>query len=138
MTRNRYTTQIDHYENYATIYDIIRRINTVLIDFCVDMWLYISRDYFSLRVVEGEVGSSAMPHKVNPIHFENAEGNLALANANLNFLSTRLPVSRLQRDLTGSTVRNVGTVFAHTILSYTNILTGLDRITLNETLYCVN
>lgn len=134
MTRNRYTTQIDHYENYATIYDIIRRINTVLIDFCVDMWLYISRDYFSLRVVEGEVGSSAMPHKVNPIHFENAEGNLALANANLNFLSTRLPVSRLQRDLTGSTVmRNVGTVFAHTILSYTNILTGLDRITLNET-----
>jgi len=133
MTRNRYTTQIDHYENYSQFFDIIKRINTILIDLCVDMWMYISMDYFKMRVVEGEVGSSAMPHKVNPIMFENAEGNLHLSNTLLNFLSMRLPISRLQRDLTGSTIlRNMGTAFSYTIISYKNILTGLDRVSLNE------
>jgi len=133
MTRNRYTTQIDHYENYSQLFDIVKRINTILIDLCVDMWMYISMDYFKMRIVKGEVGSSAMPHKVNPIMFENAEGNLHLANTLLNFLSMRLPVSRLQRDLTGSTLlRNMGTAFSHTIISYKNILTGLDRVSLNE------
>jgi len=133
MGRHRYTTQIDHYENYGVVFDIIKRINSVLIDFCVDMWMYISMDYFKMRVVEGEVGSSAMPHKVNPIMFENAEGNLHISNTLLNFLSTRLPTSRLQRDLTDSTIlRNMGTAFAHTILSYKNIIRGLERVTLDE------
>ena len=133
MKRNRWTTQIDHYENYGVIFDIIKRTNSILIDLCVDMWLYISMDYFKMKVVKDEVGSSAMPHKVNPIMFENAEGNFNVANALLGFMSQRLPVSRLQRDLTDSTVlRNMGTAFAHTLLSMKNVLSGLDRVTLDK------
>lgn len=133
MGRHRYTTQIDHYENYSMIYDIIRRINCILVDLCVDMWLYISMDYFKMSVVKDEVGSSAMPHKVNPIMFENAEGNLLLSNSLLSFLSNKLPVSRLQRDLSSSTVlRNVGVALSHTILSFKNIILGLKRISLDE------
>ena len=133
MQRNIYTTQIDNYDNYAEFFDVIRRVNTVLIDSCQDFWLYISRDYFKIKVVEGEVGSSAMPHKVNPICFENAEGNLGVSNALLDFLSSKLPVSRLQRDLTDSTViRNVGVAFSHTILALKNIERGLHQLEVNE------
>ena len=134
MYRNKFTTQIDNYENYSEVYDIIKRINTVLIDLCQDMWLYISRDYFKIKIKEGEVGSSAMPHKVNPILFENAEGNLRLSNSLLEFLSSKLPVSRLQRDLTDSTVlRNVGVAFSHTVLGLQNIINGLQQLEANKT-----
>src|SRR5262249_883344 len=118
LERCRYTTQIEHYDNLAAAFDGLKRINTVLIDLTRDMWTYISMNYFSLKVNKNEVGSSAMPHKVNPIDFENAEGNLGIANALLEHLSSKLPVSRLQRDLTDSTVlRNIGVPMAHTVLA---------------------
>ena len=113
------TTQIEHYDNLAAIFDNLKRINSILIDFNQDMWLYISMDYFKQYIEEGEIGSSAMPHKVNPIDFENAEGNLGLANATLEFLSRKLPISRLQRDLTDSTVlRNIGVPISHTLIAF--------------------
>jgi len=134
LQRQQYTTQIEHYDNLAAHFDAMKRINSILIDFCRDVWTYISMEYFRQKVRTGEVGSSAMPHKVNPIDFENAEGNLGIANALLEFLSAKLPVSRLQRDLTDSTVlRNVGIPFAHTILSLRSIDKGLSKLVLNPT-----
>ena len=133
LQRQRYTTQIEHYDHFAAHFDAMRRVHTILIDLCRDVWTYISMDYFKQRTVKGEVGSSAMPHKVNPIDFENAEGNLGYANAILGFLSEKLPVSRLQRDLTDSTVlRNVGVPFAHGILAMKSIQKGLSKLVLNE------
>ena len=128
------TTQIEHYDNMAALFDNCKRINTILIDFCRDLWSYISIDYFKQKIKAGEVGSSAMPHKVNPIDFENAEGNLGIANSLLNHLSEKLPISRLQRDLTDSTVsRNIGVPFSHTIIAFTSIKKGLNKLILNET-----
>jgi adenylosuccinate lyase len=133
LHRSRYTTQIAHYDDLSALFHSLSRINIILTDFCRDIWTYISMDYFKQRVVEGEVGSSAMPHKVNPIDFENAEGNIGIANALFYHLAEKLPVSRLQRDLTDSTVlRNVGVPFAHTVLAYTAIQKGLSKLTLNE------
>jgi adenylosuccinate lyase len=133
LQRQQYTTQIEHYDVLAAHFDAIKRINTILIDFCRDMWAYISTDYFKQKTVKGEIGSSAMPHKVNPIDFENAEGNLGIANALLEHLSAKLPISRLQRDLTDSTVlRNIGVPMAHTILSIKSIEKGLSKLVLNE------
>ena len=133
LQRQRYTTQIEHYDHFAAHFDGLRRINTILIDLCRDLWTYISMEYFRQRTKAGEVGSSAMPHKVNPIDFENAEGNLGIANALFEHLSAKLPISRLQRDLTDSTVlRNIGVPFAHTILSITSIQKGLSKLVLNE------
>lgn len=127
------TTQIEHYDNLAALFMALKRINTILIDLCRDVWTYISMDYFRQKVVKGEVGSSAMPHKVNPIDFENAEGNLGLANAMFTHLADKLPVSRLQRDLTDSTVlRNVGVPIAHTFIAFKSILKGLGKLLLNE------
>jgi adenylosuccinate lyase len=132
LQRLQYTTQIEHYDNLAASFDGIRRINTILIDLCRDIWTYVSLDYFKQKTKEGEVGSSAMPHKVNPIDFENAEGNLGVANALLDHFSSKLPISRLQRDLTDSTVlRNIGVPFAHTILAMKSIGKGLDKLVLN-------
>lgn len=132
LERSQITTQIEHYDNLAATFDNLKRINTILIDLCRDMWSYISMDYFKQRLKEGEVGSSAMPHKVNPIDFENAEGNLGIANAIFEHLSAKLPISRLQRDLTDSTVlRNIGVPFAHTILSIQSILKGLEKLVIN-------
>jgi adenylosuccinate lyase len=132
LTRSRYTTQIEHYDNIAAIFDTFKRINTILVDFCRDIWTYISMDYFKQRIRAGEVGSSAMPHKVNPIDFENAEGNLGMANAIFEHLSAKLPVSRLQRDLTDSTVlRNTGVPLAHTVIAFRSILKGLGKLVLN-------
>ncbi|MDR1671417.1 MAG: adenylosuccinate lyase [Alistipes sp.] len=132
LSRSRYTTQIEHYDNIAAIFDAFKRINTILIDFCRDVWTYISMDYFKQRIAEGEVGSSAMPHKVNPIDFENAEGNLGMANAIFEHLSAKLPVSRLQRDLTDSTVlRNTGVPLAHTVIAFRSILKGLGKLVIN-------
>jgi adenylosuccinate lyase len=134
LQRQQYTTQIEHYDVLAAHFDTIKRINTILIDFCRDIWNYISIDYFKQKTVKGEIGSSAMPHKVNPIDFENAEGNLGIANALLEHLSAKLPISRLQRDLTDSTVlRNIGTPMAHTILSIKSTEKGLSKLVLNET-----
>ena len=133
LQRQQYTTQIEHYDNLAAHFDNIKRINTILTDLCRDFWMYISADYFKQQIKKGEVGSSAMPHKVNPIDFENAEGNLGMANALLEHLSAKLPVSRLQRDLTDSTVlRNIGVPVAHTILSIKSIEKGLKKLVLNE------
>jgi adenylosuccinate lyase len=133
LERQKYTTQIEHYDNLAALFDNMRRINTILIDLCRDIWSYISVEYFKQKVVKGEVGSSAMPHKVNPIDFENAEGNLGLANAIFGHLSEKLPISRLQRDLTDSTVlRNVGVPFAHTVIALQSITKGLNKLLLNE------
>ena len=133
LQRQQYTTQIEHYDNLAAHFDGIRRINNILIDFCRDIWTYISMDYFKQKLRKGEVGSSAMPHKVNPIDFENAEGNLGIANALLEHLSSKLPISRLQRDLTDSTVlRNIGVPFAHTILAFRSIEKGLGKLVLNQ------
>jgi len=133
LQRQQYTTQIEHYDNLAAHFDAMKRINNILLDFCRDMWTYVSMDYFKQKVKKGEVGSSAMPHKVNPIDFENAEGNLGLANALFEHLSSKLPVSRLQRDLTDSTViRNIGVPFAHTILALKSIERGLCKLVLNE------
>jgi adenylosuccinate lyase len=132
LQRQQFTTQIEHYDNLAAQFDAMRRINTILIDLCRDAWSYISQDYFKQKTKKGEVGSSAMPHKVNPIDFENAEGNLGMANALLEHLSAKLPISRLQRDLTDSTVlRNIGVPFAHTILAFRSIEKGLGKLVLN-------
>ena len=132
IQRQQYTTQIEHYDLLAAHFDAIKRINTILIDLCRDMWSYISMDYFKQKIKKGEVGSSAMPHKVNPIDFENAEGNLGIANALLEHLSAKLPVSRLQRDLTDSTaIRNIGVPLAHTILSILSLSKGLQKLILN-------
>ncbi|MGG9972434.1 adenylosuccinate lyase [Ferruginibacter sp. SUN002] len=133
IQRQQYTTQIEHYDTLAAHFDAIKRINTILIDLCRDIWSYISVDYFKQKTKKGEIGSSAMPHKVNPIDFENAEGNLGIANAILEHLSAKLPISRLQRDLTDSTVlRNIGVPVAHTILSIRSIEKGLGKLVLNE------
>ena len=132
LKRQQFTTQIEHYDLLAAQFDCIKRINTILIDFCRDIWTYISMDYFKQKIKEGEIGSSAMPHKVNPIDFENAEGNLGLANAIFEFLSAKLPVSRLQRDLTDSTtLRSIGVPFSHSILALKSIERGLARLVLN-------
>ena len=133
LSRSYPTTQIEHYDNLAAIFDCLRRINTILIDLCRDIWTYISMEYFRQRVVKGEVGSSAMPHKVNPIDFENAEGNLGMANAVLTFLSMKLPISRLQRDLTDSTVqRNIGVPVAHGMIAFASLKKGLGKLILNK------
>jgi adenylosuccinate lyase len=133
LQRQQYTTQIEHYDNLAAHFDGIRRINTILIDFCRDLWTYVSMEYFKQKAKKGEIGSSAMPHKVNPIDFENAEGNLGVASALFEHFAGKLPISRLQRDLTDSTVlRNIGVPFAHTILSLRSIEKGLDKLVLNR------
>ncbi len=133
LKRQQYTTQIEHYDMLAAHFDNIKRINIILKDFCRDIWTYISLDYFKQKIREGEVGSSAMPHKINPIDFENAEGNLGLANVIFEYLSAKLPVSRLQRDLTDSTtLRSIGVPFAHTILALKSIERGLSRLVLNQ------
>jgi adenylosuccinate lyase len=127
------TTQIEHYDHMAALFDTLKRINTILLDLDRDFWTYVSMDYFKQKIKKGEVGSSAMPHKVNPIDFENSEGNLGLANALFEHLSAKLPVSRLQRDLTDSTVlRNVGVPFAHTLIAFQSTLKGLDKLVLNR------
>jgi len=133
LQRQQFTTQIEHYDNLAAHFDGIKRINTILTDLCRDLWTYISMDYFKQKTKKGEIGSSAMPHKVNPIDFENAEGNLGIANAIFEHLAAKLPVSRLQRDLTDSTVlRNIGVPFAHTILAFKSIDKGFAKLLLNE------
>jgi len=133
ITRSQTTTQIEHYDNLAALLDAVKRINVIQIDFARDMWTYISMDYFKQKVKKGEVGSSAMPHKVNPIDFENAEGNLGIANALLEHLSHKLPISRLQRDLTDSTVlRNIGMPFAHVHIAIQALLKGMSKLLLNE------
>ncbi len=127
------TTQIEHYDHLAGIFDALKRINTIIIDFDRDIWTYVSMDYFKQKIKEGEVGSSAMPHKVNPIDFENSEGNLGIANALFEHLSAKLPLSRLQRDLTDSTVlRNIGVPFAHTIIAFNSTLKGLNKLIINQ------
>ena len=127
------TTQIEHYDHLAALFDTIKRINTIIIDLDRDFWTYVSMDYFKQKIKKGEVGSSAMPHKVNPIDFENSEGNLGIANAIFEHLSAKLPISRLQRDLTDSTVlRNVGVPFGHTIIAFTSTLKGLNKLLLNK------
>jgi adenylosuccinate lyase len=133
LDRSQTTTQIDHYDNLAAIFDGIKRINNIFIDLNRDFWTYISMDYFKQQIKKDEVGSSAMPHKVNPIDFENSEGNLGLANAFFEHLSAKLPVSRMQRDLTDSTVlRNIGVPMAHTLISYKSLYKGLGKIVINE------
>ena len=133
LKRSYPTTQIEHYDNLAALFDNFKRINTILIDLCRDIWTYISMEYFRQKVKAGEVGSSAMPHKVNPIDFENAEGNLGVANALYEHLAAKLPLSRLQRDLTDSTVlRNVGVPLAHSLLALKSLLKGLDKLILNR------
>jgi adenylosuccinate lyase len=132
LDRSQTTTQIEHYDNLAALFDNLKRINTILIDLCRDMWMYISMEYFKQKIKEGEVGSSAMPHKVNPIDFENAEGNFGIANAIFEHLSAKLPISRLQRDLTDSTVlRNIGVPIAHSLLAFKSLLKGLEKLQLN-------
>ncbi len=133
LTRLQTTTQIEHYDFMAAYFDAVKRINTILIDLARDVWQYVSMEYFKQKIKAGEVGSSAMPHKVNPIDFENAEGNLGLANAIFEHLSAKLPISRMQRDLTDSTVtRNVGVPLAHTMIAISSLLKGLDKLILNE------
>ncbi|ANI88075.1 adenylosuccinate lyase [Arachidicoccus ginsenosidimutans] len=134
LQRMQFTTQIEHYDNLAAHFDTIKRLNNILIDLCRDIWTYVSMEYFKQKTKAGEVGSSAMPHKVNPIDFENAEGNLGIANAALEHLSAKLPISRLQRDLTDSTVlRTLGVPVAHTIIAINSIQKGLGKLLLNET-----
>jgi adenylosuccinate lyase len=133
LTRMQFTTQIEHYDNLAAHFDCMKRINNILLDFCRDAWTYISMEYFKQKVKKGEVGSSAMPHKVNPIDFENAEGNFGMANAIFEHLSAKLPVSRLQRDLTDSTVlRNIGVPFAHTLIAFRSLEKGLSKLIIND------
>lgn len=133
LSRSQTTTQIEHYDNLAALFDCLKRINTILIDLDRDMWTYISMDYFKQKLKEGEIGSSAMPHKVNPIDFENSEGNLGLANALYEHLSSKLPISRLQRDLTDSTVlRNIGVPIAHSLLGMKSTAAGLGKLLLNK------
>ncbi|WP_160068876.1 adenylosuccinate lyase [Sphingobacterium bovisgrunnientis] len=132
LDRSQTTTQIEHYDNFAASCDALKRINNIVIDLCRDIWTYISMDYFKQKITAGQIGSSAMPHKVNPIDFENAEGNLGIANAILEHLAAKLPISRLQRDLTDSTVlRNVGVPFAHTLIAFKSTLRGLRKLILN-------
>ncbi|HDP76291.1 MAG TPA: adenylosuccinate lyase [Bacteroidales bacterium] len=132
LHRSQTTTQIEHYDNLAAMFDCLRRINSILIDLCRDVWMYISMEYFKQKIKEGEVGSSAMPHKVNPIDFENAEGNLGIANALFDHMAGKLPISRLQRDLTDSTViRNIGVPIAHSFIAIKSILNGLDKLIAN-------
>ncbi len=134
LNRQLYTTQIEHYDGLAAFCDAMKRINTILLDLSKDFWTYISFDYFKQKIKAGEIGSSAMPHKVNPIDFENAEGNLGVANALFEHLAAKLPISRLQRDLTDSTVlRNLGVPFAHSLIAYKSLLKGLGKLILNET-----
>ena len=133
LEREQWTTQISNYDNICAIFDALRRINTIILDLDRDFWLYISMNYFKQKIKAGEVGSSAMPHKVNPIDFENSEGNIGIANAILQFLARKLPVSRLQRDLTDSTVlRNIGVPFAHSLIAIKSTLKGLRKLILNE------
>lgn len=133
LVRSTPTTQIEHYDNMAALFDNLKRINTILTDYSRDVWQYISMNYFKQKIKEGEVGSSAMPHKVNPIDFENAEGNLGLANAIFEHLSAKLPISRLQRDLTDSTVlRNIGVPLAHTIIAFKSLEKGIGKLELNK------
>jgi adenylosuccinate lyase len=133
LKRLQYTTQIEHYDLLAALFDTMKRINTILLDLSRDMWMYISMDYFKQRIKKGEVGSSAMPHKVNPIDFENAEGNIGIANAILVHLSEKLPVSRLQRDLSDSTVlRNIGVPFAHSLIAIASLQKGLSKLLINK------
>lgn len=133
LHRSQTTTQIEHYDNFAASCDAMKRINNILIDLCRDIWSYISMDYFKQKITAGQIGSSAMPHKVNPIDFENAEGNLGVANALFEHLAAKLPISRLQRDLTDSTVlRNIGVPFGHTLIAVRSILRGLKKLILNE------
>jgi adenylosuccinate lyase len=132
LSRSQTTTQIEHYDNLAAQFDCLKRINTILLDFSKDMWTYISMEYFKQKIKKGEVGSSAMPHKVNPIDFENAEGNFGIANTLFEHFSAKLPISRLQRDLTDSTVlRNIGVPLAHTLISFKSLLKGIDKLLLN-------
>ena len=127
------TTQIEHYDNLSALFDNLKRINSIIIDFNQDMWLYISMDYFKQKIKKGEIGSSAMPHKVNPIDFENSEGNLGIANVVFNHLSSKLPISRLQRDLTDSTVlRNIGVPIAHTIIGINSTIKGINKLLINN------
>jgi len=133
LTRVQYTTQIEHYDNLAAQFDCMKRVNNILIDLCRDAWTYISMDYFKQKLRKNEVGSSAMPHKINPIDFENAEGNMGMANAVFEHLSSKLPISRLQRDLTDSTVlRNIGVPFAHTLVAFKSIERGLNSLIIND------
>jgi adenylosuccinate lyase len=133
LKRSQTTTQIEHYDNLAALFDVLKRINSIVLDLNRDMWTYISMDYFKQKLKEGEIGSSAMPHKVNPIDFENSEGNIGIANALFEHLSAKLPVSRLQRDLTDSTVlRTIGVPIAHTIISFQSTLNGLNKLLLNQ------
>lgn len=133
IERQQTTTQIEHYDDMAALFDCLSRINTILTDMCRDIWSYVSLDYFRQVIVKGEVGSSAMPHKVNPIDFENAEGNLGMANAMFGFFSSKLPVSRLQRDLTDSTVtRNIGVAMAHSLIAYKSIVKGFSKLKVNK------
>ncbi|MBA9078547.1 adenylosuccinate lyase [Rufibacter quisquiliarum] len=133
ITRSQVTTQIEHYDHLAALFDNVRRLNTILIDFARDIWQYVSMGYFKQKIKAGEIGSSAMPHKVNPIDFENAEGNLSLANAIFGYLAEKLPISRLQRDLTDSTVlRNVGVPFAHTLIALRSLKKGINKLELNQ------
>ncbi len=133
LSRSYPTTQIEHYDNFAAYCDALKRINNIIIDLDRDIWTYISMNYFKQKIKEGEIGSSAMPHKVNPIDFENSEGNLGIANALFEHLSAKLPISRLQRDLTDSTVlRNVGVPLAHSLIAYKSLLKGLDKLILNN------
>ncbi len=136
LNRSQFTTQIEHYDNIAAYCDAMKRIDTILLDFSKDIWTYVSMDYFKQKLKAGEIGSSAMPHKVNPIDFENAEGNLGIANALFEHLAAKLPISRLQRDLTDSTVlRNIGVPIAHVLIAYKSILKGLDKLILNEAVF---
>ncbi len=133
LSRSQYTTQIEHYDNLASAFDALKRLNTILLDLSRDMWSYISSDYFKQQIKAGEVGSSAMPHKVNPIDFENAEGNLGVANALYEHFSAKLPISRLQRDLTDSTVlRNIGVPLAHTLIALKSLQRGLGKVLINK------
>jgi adenylosuccinate lyase len=134
IEREQFTTQISNYDNLAALFDALRRINTIVLDLDRDVWMYVSMEYFKQKIKAGEVGSSAMPHKVNPIDFENSEGNLGIANAIYSHLATKLPVSRLQRDLTDSTVlRNIGVPMAHSVIAFHSTLKGLDKLLLNRT-----
>ncbi len=133
LSRSQTTTQIEHYDNLAALFDCLKRINTIILDLNRDMWTYISMDYFKQKLKDGEIGSSAMPHKVNPIDFENSEGNIGLANALFEHLASKLPVSRLQRDLTDSTVlRNIGVPLGHTVIAIASCINGLNKLLINE------
>src|SRR5690606_11364874 len=133
LERSYPTTQIEHYDHFAALFDGMKRINTILLDLARDVWQYVAMNYFKQKIKEGEVGSSAMPHKVNPIDFENAEGNLGIANAILEHLSAKLPISRLQRDLTDSTVlRIIGVPLAHMLIAFESLSKGLEKLELNE------